>query len=278
MQVIKQWIDESDVYLLILGGRYGSLERQSQKSYIHLEYEYALEKQKPLFAVVIDENYLDAKVKKLGRHVIETEYAPKLREFREFVCTRMVRFWSDPRDIKLAILETLAEFSRRDDIIGWIPGNEAVNTAVVAKQIAQLTKENSMLREQLEKYAKESTVKDHILYSGVTFYEMCDILKREKINGDTIDEYSMSVLGAIAHIFGDEEPSIFHLLFAFKDSITELEINSYDAPYLEYTRKLMGYGLLNTIDGILALTDEGRKFCMRLMTEDKAKIAEKYKI
>src|SRR5262252_4497918 len=40
MQVIKRWIDESDVYLLILGGRYGSIEPESQKSYIHLEYEY----------------------------------------------------------------------------------------------------------------------------------------------------------------------------------------------------------------------------------------------
>jgi hypothetical protein len=36
MNVIKRWIDESDVYLLILGGRYGSVEPTSQKSYIHL--------------------------------------------------------------------------------------------------------------------------------------------------------------------------------------------------------------------------------------------------
>ncbi|WP_427500748.1 DUF4062 domain-containing protein [Methylomonas sp. MED-D] len=36
MEVIKQWIDESDVYLLILGGRYGSIEPASGKSYTHL--------------------------------------------------------------------------------------------------------------------------------------------------------------------------------------------------------------------------------------------------
>src|SRR5262245_57179350 len=34
MEVIKRWIEESDVFLLILGGRYGSLEPQSGKSYI----------------------------------------------------------------------------------------------------------------------------------------------------------------------------------------------------------------------------------------------------
>src|ERR1039457_7208858 len=55
MEVIKQWIDESDVYLLILGGRYGSLEPKTGKSYTELEYEYASCKNKPLFACVIQE-------------------------------------------------------------------------------------------------------------------------------------------------------------------------------------------------------------------------------
>src|SRR5436305_6908804 len=55
MEVIKQWIDESDVYLLILAGRYGSIESRTGKSYTQLEYEYALNKSKPLFACVIRE-------------------------------------------------------------------------------------------------------------------------------------------------------------------------------------------------------------------------------
>ena len=36
MDAIKQWIDESDIYMLILGGRYGSIEPKSGKSYTHL--------------------------------------------------------------------------------------------------------------------------------------------------------------------------------------------------------------------------------------------------
>ena len=123
MQVTSRWIDESDVFLLILGGRYGSIQYQSQKSYMHLEYEYAVERKKPLFALVIDDSYLEEKVKKFGQTAMEVEHPQKLREFRELLRSRIVRFWSDPRDIKLAILEMLMEFSRRDDVIGWIPGN-----------------------------------------------------------------------------------------------------------------------------------------------------------
>lgn len=38
---IERWIDESDVYLLILGSRYGSIEPVSNMSYTHWEYDYA---------------------------------------------------------------------------------------------------------------------------------------------------------------------------------------------------------------------------------------------
>src|SRR5262249_7920159 len=156
MNVIKRWIDESDVYLLILGGRYGSIEPVSQKSYIHLEYDYAIVQQKPLFAVVIDERHLEQKVKEYGLEVIVREKQQQLKEFRNCVLTRMVRFWSDPRDIKLAILETMSEFERRAELVGWISGNEAVDSSAVVNEIARLTKENSELRAQLSQISAPS--------------------------------------------------------------------------------------------------------------------------
>lgn len=55
LATIKEWIDESDVYMLILGGRYGSVEPSCGISYIELEYDYAVQQSKPLFAVVITE-------------------------------------------------------------------------------------------------------------------------------------------------------------------------------------------------------------------------------
>ena len=58
MDTIKQWIDESDVYMLILGGRYGSVEPTSGISYTELEYDYAVQQSKPLFAVVITDGSL----------------------------------------------------------------------------------------------------------------------------------------------------------------------------------------------------------------------------
>lgn len=92
MDVIKQWIDESDVYLLILGGRYGSIEPKTGKSYTQLEYEYALTRNKPAFACVIEESAIENRVKEQGTCVIERENPQKLKEFRDFVLTKVVRF------------------------------------------------------------------------------------------------------------------------------------------------------------------------------------------
>ena len=66
LKTIYKWIDESDVYMLILGGRYGSIESKSGKSYTQLEYEYALNRNIPVFAVVLSKDFLTSKINSLG--------------------------------------------------------------------------------------------------------------------------------------------------------------------------------------------------------------------
>lgn len=175
MVVIKRWIDESDVYLLILGGRYGSIEPASGKSYTHLEYEHALEKSKPLFAVVITDAALEEKIKANGSSAIEGENPKELRAFKDLVTQKLVRFWDDKKDIKIAIHETLAEFGYNKELVGWIRGDNAVNTAIVADELARLAKENSDLRQRLESNSNSA------LYIGFTFEELKQQLEFERI-------------------------------------------------------------------------------------------------
>ena len=60
--------------MLILGGRYGSVEPTSGKSYTQLEYEYAVSRNIPVFAVVLSDSFLAEKKKSLGEeNVTETE-------------------------------------------------------------------------------------------------------------------------------------------------------------------------------------------------------------
>ena len=41
LEIIKRWIQDSDVYMLILGGRYGTIERILDENYVQSEYEFA---------------------------------------------------------------------------------------------------------------------------------------------------------------------------------------------------------------------------------------------
>jgi hypothetical protein len=154
MEVIKQWIDESDVYLLILGGRYGCIEPNSGLSYTHLEYKYALEQNKPLFACVINEDAIEPRVKANGLSFTETKNPHKLKAFRALVLSKMSDFWSDEKDIIISINKALAQFGRGKDLIGWVRTSEQADVPALAEEIARLSKENSILRGQVDAMEK----------------------------------------------------------------------------------------------------------------------------
>jgi len=147
LEVIKQWIDESDVYLLILGSRYGSIEAKTGKSYTQLEYEYALSRSKPLFACVLKDEALDARVAAQDAKVSALENPQKLKEFRATVLTRMCRFWEDHKDIKITVAETLSHFSRRENLAGWVRPCTQSDLPAIAGELTRLSKENADLRD-----------------------------------------------------------------------------------------------------------------------------------
>lgn len=154
-ETIKKWIDESDVYLLILGGRYGTVDKNIGKSYTQWEYEYAGTAGKPRFAVVIKEDALEEKIRTKGSKVMEKDNRPLYEEFRIEVLSKICKFYSDTKDIQLAIFQKLAEYSNNKDLIGWVQGKEITTIG----EITKLNEENRKLRQENEKLRKllEST-------------------------------------------------------------------------------------------------------------------------
>ncbi len=122
LETIKRWIDESDIYLLILGGRYGSLEPKSQLSYTHLEYNYALKKNIPLFSIVISDNTLKEKVKSFGTEIIELQNIDKYNDLKKQVLGHTSQFYNDTKDIKIHILNSIHDFEKRYKFTGWVSG------------------------------------------------------------------------------------------------------------------------------------------------------------
>lgn len=121
LATIKKWIDQSDIYMLILGGRYGSVEEDSGKSYTQLEYEYAINKNIPVFAVVLSDDFLQRKSLE-EKSVYEEKYQENYKQFKDFVKTKMIKEINEIKDIQIAIYESLKELEEENDFSGWLPG------------------------------------------------------------------------------------------------------------------------------------------------------------
>lgn len=276
MAVIRRWIEESDVYLLILGGRYGSIEPGSGKSYTHLEYEYALQIGKPLFAVVIDEAALEKRVKRAGSKAMETDNAGHLREFRKLVLSRVVRFWTDARDIKLAILEKLSEFSARADLVGWVPGDQVISTGLVAEELARIAKENGELRQQLAASAPSS-----VTYNGLTFEQYTRLLANETMDLRRYVASERPWVAQVPRALG-EKATLLQLVWVFQNAfLAGVTAMWQGAEYILF-RRLVDLGLLRSDEppaevNTFQITADGRKFILRLIAEQLLQETEEFR-
>ncbi|EJL02022.1 hypothetical protein PflQ2_3557 [Pseudomonas fluorescens Q2-87] len=147
METINDWIDQSDVYMLILGGRYGSIESSTNLSYTELEFDYAVAQNKPMFSVVIKEDALERKVRDCGTNYLEKDNPKELKAFREKALGRISSFFDDLKDIKLCVYESLSDYAGRGELTGWVSASEIVDTKPLFEEIKKLSDENTELKE-----------------------------------------------------------------------------------------------------------------------------------
>lgn len=257
LKTIKRWIDESDVYLLILGGRYGSVETQSEKSYTHLEYEYALEMGMPVFACVLTDSWLYSKAAQIGADsVFEKLQQDKYKEFKQFVHTKVIRNVEDFKDIKLSIHTTLNEFKDLYEFSGWVKGSEVEDHAEIIKENRELLKENKKLKELLEKQIPSRKVGDF------KYEEIKEVLEQKEL---TIPIGKINNEEAI-------ETDYLRLYLSLRDNfstgITNSATTSDEYIYIYYNvaPTLMSFGLLEKVKVTgakyekIQATKEGQKF------------------
>ncbi|MEH7456352.1 DUF4062 domain-containing protein [Bacillus sp. JJ1127] len=272
-ETIKKWIEESDVYMLILGGRYGSIDPETGMSYTHWEYEYAKELKKPRFAIVITKDALEQKVKDCGMSVLEQDNYSEYQEFKDVVLSKISKFYSDLKDIKIAVLESLKEFEKDNTLSGWVSGTEIEGTNSLKENYIKLLKEKDVLQSKLEKLQREVTNKLEI--DGLPFEDVRRALKQEEI---LIREKDLNGKHA------GENMKIYDLFLTFKNSFATGIHNVSDGKesnirkFLFYTVSpfLMSFGLVEKVKfsgqghEMIQTSKEGFKF-MKLVLLEKNK-------
>jgi hypothetical protein len=123
--LIKHVIDESDYYLLVVGGKYGSIEPETELSYTEKEYDYAVEKGKPVMA------FLHGDPDKIEHGKSEKSEAAQraLEAFRKKVEeSKHVKYWHGADDLKGQVALSYASFRQTYPAVGWIRGDAGTST------------------------------------------------------------------------------------------------------------------------------------------------------
>ncbi len=88
-------VEQSDIFVGIIGFRYGSIDAKSQKSYSHLEYDKAIETKKDILIYLADDEKF-----KITSDLIQYETKEKLDIFKKILkCKHTVDTFADENDL-----------------------------------------------------------------------------------------------------------------------------------------------------------------------------------
>lgn len=139
--LIQQVIDQSDYYIVIVGGRYGSTTVEGI-SYTEKEYDYAIDQRIPVMGFVhANPNAISA-----GDTEFDPEARKKLDAFRAKVKQKMVREYSTSAELGGAVSRGLHKLQREFPRPGWVRGDLAMTPDTETK-IAEMRAELAELRQ-----------------------------------------------------------------------------------------------------------------------------------
>jgi hypothetical protein len=148
--LIRRVIDDSDYYLLVISGRYGSIGKEGL-SYTEKEYDYAVVQGKPVMA------FLHGNPGKLAldNSEIDPDARVKLSAFRQKVeQAKHVKYWESPEDLAGKIALSFYTFIQTYPAIGWIRADRGDSPEILRK-LTTAQEEIAKLKDQLNNRAIE---------------------------------------------------------------------------------------------------------------------------
>lgn len=161
--LIQRVIDDCDYYILIIGGRYGSIGSNGI-SYTQMEFEYALNTGKPIISFI----HKNPASIPSGKSEQTEEGKKKLEEFKKLAEKKLVKFWETPDELGSVVSRSMIKLMKNFPAEGWVKAGSAVDEKSI-KEIARLQKENEELRKKIEKISVEAPEGTENLKQGEDF-------------------------------------------------------------------------------------------------------------
>ncbi len=154
-EIIEKWIDESDLVIFIVGGRYGTVNKITGNGYVEDEFDYVVKKGKMHFSIILSKLYLSRKEadflhKKLDISIYEEKSKDKYKKFVEKVSQDECVEVNSAEEIRTAIIKNIFKLIQNGKLTGgWIEYDKdcdidisMVKPGEKKKILADLIKEN----------------------------------------------------------------------------------------------------------------------------------------
>lgn len=224
--LIKRLIDDCDYYILIVGGRYGSLSSTGH-SYTQMEYEYALSKAIPIISFLPkDPGSIHA-----SKIELDPSQQVKLAEFKVVVQKKLCRYWESPVELGSLVSRSLIRLIKDKPQPGWVrashlPSEDTSNEILqLRKYIDDLKQELSEAKTSIPEGTEDLSQGDDLV--DVTYTVLGDFddeLYANSWNDGTVLQYTRSVKTTWNEIFFNISPLLLNEISetTFIDTLNKL--------------------------------------------------------
>ena len=145
--LIKELIDESDYYILIVGGRYGSLNKEGI-SYTQMEYEYANKIGIPTISFL----HKDPDNLPVSKTDKDSEKLELLENFKKNVSKKLIKNWNTPEELGSVVSRSLVKLIKTNPRTGWVKADK-ISSNEANLEILKLREKITELENELTNFS-----------------------------------------------------------------------------------------------------------------------------
>lgn len=154
MEYIKMMLDSCDYYLLILAGKYGSIDTDGI-GFTEKEYDYAIENDIPVMSILVSD------IGKLENAKCEETDAGRtlLKKFRDKVSAgKLVDFYTDLGSLTTAVATAVHSCVQLFPAKGWIRGESTDGAEDIEAKIEEYMSKHTVSKEDIEALFEGETI------------------------------------------------------------------------------------------------------------------------
>lgn len=259
-EFIKRIIDESDYYLLIIGGRYGSICNDGV-SFTEKEFDYAVSKKKTVISFIhVDRDKLT--VDKTDKDDYKKQ---KLEQFIAKVSSgRLKKDWKNKDELRFLVAQSISYAKKTSPAVGYVRAN-LPDMEELLNQLNKLRMENEDLKKKLSERDTSlinipniAQIDEEYEFNGIEYLDI-NTNREYSVRDNWLDVFLILSPKAMEGLDDSSSKATLNRYFARKLGVRNFSLDEISFNTIKI--QFIALGLFDS-DGFWQLTDKGKKLLL----------------